>query len=624
MTRPAAVALLLAAVAVLVAPAGAAAADRVLLVAVGEYACGADLAGPPNDLQAFRAVLLGAGVEPEAIRTLVDRQATAAAILEVVDSWLVQGVGPEDRIVLFFAGHGVQLPLLAEADRESDAYDEALAAWDYDERTGEGTIRDDALDALLSRSPAGEQLVVVDACHSGSADRYGSRARALPAPRDLFVVAGQQPPPERSADCPEEVPRPSRVGSRRLLFAAARSCERAYERDLPFGAGERAHGLFTCPETGPCQPLFDTLPVTLGLLDWATASVCDANRPPLLPELEILPLPWPVGGPGLTCSWPDAADPDGDPVTLEYTWLLDEAVQAGETDVVFGSAAAKGQTVRCEVVASDGVASTPAASSGASAALGWGVSFEGSPVTSEDPYTWIAIDDTSPAEELDPLPGGAWSLELLVSLENPADGDQQLAGRVDDLGGLAWGLGFQDNGELTWTQPSNDPAGCATSGAVWDELVFAGDLALVTAVFRDDGAAPELEVQVHAAPEQDMPLSEWWPPSGAVAGFTCYPQAVPGADGLLLLGGLVDSATLDGRIDFARISDVDRLVEPPVLETLHGLDAGTVLYLPLEDGTGSLSGLDARVWTTSGPMVDLGASGDADDPWVCLLSSGCN
>jgi len=66
---------------------------------------------------------------------------------------------PNDVLVIFYSGHGSQWRDLAPVD-EADGFDEALCFLDRD-------MTDDSLAMLLNNVPAGQLLVLVDACYSG-------------------------------------------------------------------------------------------------------------------------------------------------------------------------------------------------------------------------------------------------------------------------------------------------------------------------------------------------------------------------------------------------------------------------------------------------------------------------
>ena len=134
----------------LLAPGGAEAATRALLIAVNDYARESipDLRGAVNDVQLIaRTLQTRLGFDPAGITFLKDSQATRAAILEAIDD-LVEKAEPGDRAYFHYSGHGSQAP-----DRngdEEDQLDETIVA--HDSRTpGVPDITDDELNARFAR-----------------------------------------------------------------------------------------------------------------------------------------------------------------------------------------------------------------------------------------------------------------------------------------------------------------------------------------------------------------------------------------------------------------------------------------------------------------------------------------
>ena len=82
-----------------------AAQNLALLVGVGDYAAN-KLDGPSYDIDAMATVLTQRwGFAPSNIKTLKDQAATRAGILAAMDD-LVQRARPDDRVLIYFSGHG--------------------------------------------------------------------------------------------------------------------------------------------------------------------------------------------------------------------------------------------------------------------------------------------------------------------------------------------------------------------------------------------------------------------------------------------------------------------------------------------------------------------------------------
>lgn len=117
-----------------------------------------------NDARAIERSLLAQGFRPERIVTLVDREATKARIETTLGDELRQKLGPEDRLLVFFAGHGLTDQLRSG---EEEGY---LLPVDGDPGKLFGTaISMTALRQISERLSAKHILYMVDACYSGYA-----------------------------------------------------------------------------------------------------------------------------------------------------------------------------------------------------------------------------------------------------------------------------------------------------------------------------------------------------------------------------------------------------------------------------------------------------------------------
>lgn len=156
----------------LAVPLFASAEDRVLLIGVGEYADSAhNLDGIDLDVQIMSRVARNIGFEESEIKTLVDADATVANVDRAMSTWLVDGVESEDRVLIYFSGHGTQLK--DTNGDESDGVDEALAMHDlaFVDGSLNGVLVDDRFYELLSNIPSNNVYLIVDACHSGTGYR---------------------------------------------------------------------------------------------------------------------------------------------------------------------------------------------------------------------------------------------------------------------------------------------------------------------------------------------------------------------------------------------------------------------------------------------------------------------
>jgi len=162
----------------------ASAADRGLFIGIDDYEFDALDLPPDSSTRDARALAELArdhlGFSAESIRVLENRDASHDGILDAIETWLIQGTGPGDRVILAYSGHGTHID--DDGTDEEDGQDEALVPWDtaLDEATGKpvNLLRDDDLERQLAQLQDRDVLVLVDSCHSGTI------TRASPDPND--------------------------------------------------------------------------------------------------------------------------------------------------------------------------------------------------------------------------------------------------------------------------------------------------------------------------------------------------------------------------------------------------------------------------------------------------------
>jgi len=154
--------------------------DRALLIGVSRYQDGSTLPGVDQDPLLMRDVVKKLGFKDSQIKLLQDAQANRAGILSALNGWLVQGVNPQDKVILYYSGHGTQVK--DQNGDEPDGCDEALVPYDYP-----NLIIDDELGAALERIPAKEVMVVLDSCFSGTA----TKALELPSGSSIPYLRGK-------------------------------------------------------------------------------------------------------------------------------------------------------------------------------------------------------------------------------------------------------------------------------------------------------------------------------------------------------------------------------------------------------------------------------------------------
>ena len=146
------------------------AADRALVVGVGDYAHVSGLPGIGLDVDMMREVAERLGFRE--IRTLLDQEATYGRFKRLFEQWLIDGTRSGDRVLFYFSGHG---GCAADQDNdEADGKDEALVLHDtrlFRDGRMENALLDDEFNTLLQRLSGRHVLVLIDACHSGTSHK---------------------------------------------------------------------------------------------------------------------------------------------------------------------------------------------------------------------------------------------------------------------------------------------------------------------------------------------------------------------------------------------------------------------------------------------------------------------
>ena len=158
---------------------------RALLIGINEYPNPANrLQGCVNDVFLMSSVLQESGFRPEEIRIVLDDRATTDNILDRLH-WLLDNVNGGDERLLFYSGHGAQLPSY-DVQGETDHLDECLVPYDFD-WTPARAIRDKQFVEFYSQLPYDARfLAIFDCCHAGGLSRDGGpRVRGIDPPDDI-------------------------------------------------------------------------------------------------------------------------------------------------------------------------------------------------------------------------------------------------------------------------------------------------------------------------------------------------------------------------------------------------------------------------------------------------------
>jgi len=158
---------------------------RALLIGINAYPDPANrLEGCVNDVFTMSSVLQESGFQPEEIRVVLDDRATTANILERFH-WLLDDVADDDERVLFYSGHGAQIPAYGVRE-EVDHLNECLVPYDFD-WSPDHAITDKQFVTFYSQLPYKSRFVAIfDCCHSGGITREGGpRPRGINPPDDI-------------------------------------------------------------------------------------------------------------------------------------------------------------------------------------------------------------------------------------------------------------------------------------------------------------------------------------------------------------------------------------------------------------------------------------------------------
>jgi hypothetical protein len=158
---------------------------RALLIGINNYPDEASrLEGCVNDVFLVSSVLQEIGFDAEDIRVVLDERATRAAIRERID-WLLDGTADGQDRVLYYSGHGAQLPDYNAAET-IDHVDECLVPYDFHWTQDSAITDDDFLQYYNALPYSAKFFAIFDCCHSGGLTRDGARKiRAMVPPDDI-------------------------------------------------------------------------------------------------------------------------------------------------------------------------------------------------------------------------------------------------------------------------------------------------------------------------------------------------------------------------------------------------------------------------------------------------------
>ncbi len=123
-----------------------------------------------DDAKAFARVLRNIGWSESHMRLLVNEEATQRNIIIALESWLTKA-GPDDQVVLFWAGHGFPDP--------EDPEKVYFACYDTDILIPATGYRMDRVRAALEERRTRNVVVFADTCHAGKLITRGGRGISI-------------------------------------------------------------------------------------------------------------------------------------------------------------------------------------------------------------------------------------------------------------------------------------------------------------------------------------------------------------------------------------------------------------------------------------------------------------
>ena len=178
------------------------AANKALLIGATKYASEKNnLPGIDLDLAEMNRVVRKLGFVEENILVLKDEDVTFGNLKYQFNNFLNENVLPGDTVLIYYSGHGVQVP--DKNGDESDGSDEAISLYDLkgtydgDNIVWGGVLLDDQLAELINGLVSEDVIVIVDACHSGTVTRSFTGAKRIDSKAygdSSFAVKSLGPP----------------------------------------------------------------------------------------------------------------------------------------------------------------------------------------------------------------------------------------------------------------------------------------------------------------------------------------------------------------------------------------------------------------------------------------------
>lgn len=121
-----------------------------------------------KDATDFQNALLKFGMfKKDNTRLLVNKDASRENIRKSLEGWLKSKLKKNDLLVIYFSGHGTQIP--DNNGDEDDGLDECLVPYDFDTEDISSVITDDTFADWINNLLSEKVLIIFDNCFSGGA-----------------------------------------------------------------------------------------------------------------------------------------------------------------------------------------------------------------------------------------------------------------------------------------------------------------------------------------------------------------------------------------------------------------------------------------------------------------------
>jgi hypothetical protein len=160
--------------------------SHALVIGINAYKSAPPLGFAVNDAQALARVLKQKyGFSEENVRLLLDDEASRSAIMDRFLSFASAGTGPNDRLIVFFAGHG-------HTERSRRGEVGFLVPCDGDPRNLASLIRWDELTRNADLIGAKHILFLMDACYGGLAITRALKPGSMRFIKDMLLRPARQ------------------------------------------------------------------------------------------------------------------------------------------------------------------------------------------------------------------------------------------------------------------------------------------------------------------------------------------------------------------------------------------------------------------------------------------------